>query len=133
MHLRDLQALPEYGKNGSKLQYYKFRDKILATINHSDIDSLRKKYYFMRLGEEVAKIDGGYILSSFSGRDLKMHLQQVILPDEAVLDTYLRGSPDIEVSEDGPIQICFDNTVIGLDRGKNGKIENIFPRDWRRK
>lgn len=87
----------------------------------------------MRLGEEIARIDNGYILSSFAGRDLEMDEMRVVLDNESNLDDYLRGNPNIPVEKDGHLLITYDDTIIGLDRGKNGMIENIFPRDWRRK
>ena len=87
----------------------------------------------MRLGEEIAQIDGGYVLSSFAGRDLEMDEVKVILENESSLDNYLRGNPNIAVEKKGHILITYGDTIIGLDRVKNGMIENIFPRDWRRK
>lgn len=44
----------------------------------------------MRLGEEVARIDGGYILTSTAGRNLDITLPRTDIDDEVTLDAYLR-------------------------------------------
>lgn len=44
----------------------------------------------MRLGEEVGKIDGGYVLTSYAGRDLPLRDSIYTIPDEVTLDRYLR-------------------------------------------
>lgn len=131
--LKDLQWLPASDRMWRDIVYYRFRDKILSTLSHPDIEYIRKKYYFMRLGEEVARIDGWYILSSTAGRNLDIILPRTDIDDEVTLDAYLRWDPSIEVDADGDILICHDSMIIGLDRGRNGFLENIFPRDWRRK
>jgi hypothetical protein len=75
---------------GREVMYYRFRDKILSTIVHPGIENIRKKYYFMRLGEVVARIDGGYILTSTAGRNLDITLPRTDIDDEVTLDAYLR-------------------------------------------
>ena len=131
--MKDLQWLPLESRDGRDLTYFRFRDKILSSITHPELENMRKKYFFMRLGEEVGKIDGGYVLTSYAGRDLPLRDSIYTIPDEVTLDRYLRWDPTLECQDEGKVLIEYNALIIGSDRGKHGFIENIFPKDWRRK
>ena len=88
--MKDLHGLPERSRHGHELTYYRFRDKILASMAHRELENIRKKYFLMRLGEEVGKIDAGYMFTSYAGRDLLLSDPIHTLPDEVTLDRYLR-------------------------------------------
>ncbi len=131
--MKDLQWLPIKSRDGRDLTYFRFRDKILSCMCHPELENMRKKYFFMRLGEEVGKIDNGYMLTSCAGRDLPMDDHIHTIPDEMMLDRYLRWDSTLEYHEEGKILIEYRWLIIWSDRVKNGCIENIFPKDWRRK
>lgn len=90
----------------------------------------------MRWGEQIAIRDGSDIRwSPFAHRYIECDaLRRYEIPDETTLDVYLRGGvltcPDLS---DGLILLAYDGIDIVLDRIKDGKIVNLFPRDWRRR
>ena len=132
--LKDLQWLPEHDRIGKKMMYYRFRDKILTVRDHSLLEKIRMKYYFMRFWQIVAKIDTWYVLDHIAGRILPLELPLLELADDEVLDRYLRGDPMIQTWwEDWEYLTSYKDILIGYDRVKNSHIENLFPHDWRRK
>lgn len=88
--MKHTENLPHRDRSGRTVRYYTFRDKILSTIDHPSIDTLRQDYFFMRLGEEVGRMNPEIELLSFAGRNLDLHLEVVEIEDELLLDQYLR-------------------------------------------
>lgn len=112
--LKELHHLPEsFRSHDIPPKYWKFRENILTTIEHPRLEEIRKKYYFMRWGENIGNCVGGNSLGYYAGRDMDVeNYPKIDFPDEETLDAYLRGNPDIPCEHDGTILLCFHDVIL---------------------
>ncbi len=131
--MKHTENLPHRDRSGRTVRYYTFRDKILSTIDHPSIDTLRQDYFFMRLGEEVGRMNPEIELLSFAGRDLDLHLEVVEIEEELLLDQYLRWGKIEYNIPDSNVLIVSGWMILGSDQIQKWLIMNQFPKDWRRR
>jgi NOL1/NOP2/fmu family ribosome biogenesis protein len=87
------------------------------------------------MGERIGRLENGEFAPNWilgKNRDLAK-VAKCELADEATLHRYLSGFELSSDSGDGLVQIAYKNRFLGLERVRNGKITNSFPKEWRRK
>lgn len=107
--LKELHHLPDSFRDiDIAPKYWKFRDNILVTIEHPRLEEIRKKYYFMRWGENIGNCVGGNSLGYYAGRDMEVKdIESFSIQEEIMLDMYLRGNPDIPYNSNGNMLIYY--------------------------
>lgn len=153
------EALEELGTGdfGEKTHHlYRYRNDVLAARKVEGVRELADTCYFLKFGERVGRLEEGKFEPNWSlgkNRDLK-NVEKLVLRDEKELHRYLSGF-EMELdtySEDSTglapkrgevaaapsnlpnlVQVTYEGKFLGLERVKNGKATNSFPKEWRRK
>lgn len=136
---------------------YRYRNDVLAVRKVDGVRELAETCYFLKFGERVGRLEEGKFEANWSlgkNRDLK-NVEKLVLRDGKELHRYLSGfetefgtagndgvaatSPQTGarpvVSDRNPnlVQIVYQGKFLGLERERNGKATNSFPKEWRRK
>jgi 16S rRNA (cytosine1407-C5)-methyltransferase len=131
-------ALSELGTadfDAATHRFYRYKNDILAVRRSPGVDELANSLYFLRMGERIGRLENGEFAPNWilgKNRDLAK-VAKCELADEATLHRYLSGFELSSDSGDGLVQIAYKNRFLGLERVRNGKITNSFPKEWRRK
>ena len=112
---------------------------MLAVRKVEGVRELTDVCYFLKFGERIGRLEEGKFEANWSlgkNRDLK-NVAKLVLRDEKELHRYLSG---FEMESDAApsnlanlLQIAYQEKSLGLERVKNGKATNSFPKEWRRK
>lgn len=117
------------------ISIYSHEWKLLAVKNNEFIDTIRKKYYFMRFWEKFGQIEKWITdFGAFSHRYIETDgIQKYEIANEGELDLYLRwGKLNIE-SPTWPIILTYQGIIISLENIEKGICSNRFPHEWIRK
>ncbi|MDD2515864.1 MAG: hypothetical protein PHF46_01625 [Candidatus Gracilibacteria bacterium] len=145
----------DYGLDLKDYILYIFKQEVLAikNVGNADMHSLQiqnliKKFYLIKLGKKIGRIEGDKFVPNFYlGRDFELKLApKYEIKDKKELDFYLKGNELIVVgnadlhslhisSQSEFYQIKFANENIGLGsiNKETGKIRNVFPVQWLRR
>lgn len=154
------ETLEELGTGdfGEKTHHlYRYRNDVLAARKVEGVRELADTCYFLKFGERVGRLEEGKFEPNWSlgkNRDLK-NVEKLVLRDEKELHRYLSGF-EMELGPTGIdgaaatspqtgarpvdsgraanlVQVTYEGKFLGLERVKNGKATNSFPKEWRRK
>ncbi len=145
---------PDFGEKTH--HFYRYRNDVIAVRKVNGVPELADACYFLKFGERIGRLEEGKFEANWSlgkNRDLR-NVAKLLLRDEKELHRYLSGFETELVADSrdstGPIpngekvvaapsnhanlaQIVYRDRFLGLERIKNGKITNSFPKEWRRK
>ena len=135
---------------------YRYKNDVLAVRKVDGVRELAETCYFLKFGERIGRFEEGKFEPNWifgKNRDLK-NVQKLVLRDEKELHRYLSGF-ETETDADsrgstglapkgGEVaaapsnlanltQVTYGEKFLGLERVKNDKITNSFPKEWRRK
>lgn len=118
-------------------EFYRYRNDVLAVRKVSGVRELADVCYFLKFGERIGRLEEGRFEPNWilgKNRELA-NVAKLELADEAELHRYLSGfEMDSGVSDrTGAIQVAYRGRLLGLERVRNGKATNSFPKEWRRK
>lgn len=135
---------------------YRYRNDVLAVRKIAGVREISETCYFLKFGERVGRLEEGKFEPNWSlgkNRDLK-NVAKIILRDEKELHRYLSGfETDLDADSREStglapkrgevvaapsnlanlVQVAYQDKFLGLERVKNGKATNSFPKEWRRK
>ncbi len=115
---------------------YEHLGNILALRENKELEKMRDTYYFMRWWESIGrKEDGTFVPTLFSHRylDVPNTIPQYNIPDEQILDLYLRGGNIDCTEKDGEYLLTYRWNILGKEEVHEWIMTNHFPKEWQRK
>lgn len=114
------------------VKLYVHEKKVLAVQNHP-YESYEP--YYMRFWEHIGNIENGrYEPNVWAYRFLDTKkIAEYMIPNEIILDRYLRWAPLESAWDDGYILLSYRWERVALEKREDSIIKNTFPKDWRRR
>lgn len=150
------QALAELGTSDfgpETHDFFRYRNDVLAVRRIDGVENLVRKCYFLKFGERIGRLESGRFEPNWIlGKNRRLAgVPERTLADDAELHRYLSGfEPEIKENAGGSetpdgraaespnasspfVQISYAGRFFGLERVRDGRISNGFPKEWRRR